>query len=114
MEPSSNNLVSYGEMSKFLCKVGQKKRNNPIYFKRNYRTEMKLVPVIMYYCQLQFDALKFFFGVRLHGRSQPIFFNVNPQFFQRNRNVYLSNCLETNFQNISNISLRVIRRKSYS
>ena len=50
-----------------LCAVGRKKRNTPIYFNTNYRTEMKLVPVIMDYCLLQFDALKFFLGVRLHG-----------------------------------------------
>ena len=77
---------------------------------------MKLIPNIMDYCLLQFDALKFFFGVRLHERSEPIFnfFNVNPQNFQRNRKVQHSNCLETNFHNISNISLRVIRRRNYS
>ena len=28
---------------------------------------MKLVPIIMDYCLLQFDTLKFFLGVRLHG-----------------------------------------------
>ena len=30
-----------------------------IYFNTNYRTERKLVPIIMDYCLLQFDALKF-------------------------------------------------------
>ena len=51
------------------CTVGQKKkkRNTSIYFNANYRTEMKLVPVIMGYCLLQFDTLKFFLGVHLHG-----------------------------------------------
>ena len=54
------------------CTVGQKKkkkkpRNTPIYFNANYRTEIKLVPIIMDYCLLQFDALKFFLGVGLHG-----------------------------------------------
>ena len=88
-----------------------KKRNTPIYFNKNYRTEMKVVPIIIYYCLLQFDALKFFLGVRLHGEFQPNFnfFNVNPQIFQRNRKVHLINCLETNFH-ISIISLRVIRQ----
>ena len=38
-----------------------------MYFSTNYRTEMKLVPIIMDYCLLQFDALKFFLGVSLHG-----------------------------------------------
>ena len=44
---------------------------------------MKLVPIIMDYCLLQFDVLKFFLGVRLHGGSQPNFnfFNANPKFF---------------------------------
>ena len=32
---------------------------------------MKLVPIIMDYCRLQFDALKFFLGVRLHGKFLP-------------------------------------------
>ena len=38
------------------CTVGQIKRNTPIYFYTNYRTEMKLVPIIMDYYLLQFDA----------------------------------------------------------
>ena len=46
---------------------GKKKRNTPIYFTKNYRTEMKLEPIIIDYCLLQFDALKFFLGIRLHG-----------------------------------------------
>ena len=73
---------------------------------------MKLVPIIMDYCLLQFDALKFLFGVRPHGGgSLPNFnfFNVNPLFFQRNLKVHLSNCLETNFRDIPNI-----RRGNYS
>ena len=32
----------------------------------------------------------------------------------RNRKVHLTNCLETNFHNFFNISLRVIRRRNYS
>ena len=42
------------------------------------------------------------------------FFNVNTQIFQRNLKVNLSNCLETNFHDIPNISLRDIRRANYS
>ena len=93
-----------------------KKKKKPIYFNLNYRTEMKLVPIIVDKCLLQFDALKFLLGVCLHGEFQLNFnfFNVNPQIFQRNRKVHLSNSLETNFHNISNISLRVIRRRNYS
>ena len=94
----------------------KKKRNTPIYFNINYRTEMKLVPIIMDQCLLQFDVLKFFFGLRLHRGSRPNFnfFNVNSQIFQRNRKVHLSNCLEKNFHDIPNISLRDIRRRNYS
>ena len=77
---------------------------------------MKLVPIIMDYCLLQFDASKFFLGVRLHGGSQSNFnfFNLNPQNIQRNRKVHLSNYLEKNFHDISIISLKVIRRRNYS
>ena len=77
---------------------------------------MKLVPIIMDYCLLQFETLKFFFGLRLHGKSLPnfSFFKVNPYTFQRNRKVYLANSLETNFHDIPNISLRDIRRGDYS
>ena len=101
------------------CTLGRKKktnRNTPIYFSTYYRTEMKLVSIIMGYCLLQVDALKFFLGVRIHGESKPNFnfFNVNPQNFQRNRKVHLTNRLETNFHDISIISLRVIRRRNYS
>ena len=94
----------------------KKKQNTPIYFNTNYLTEMKLVPIIMDYCLLSFDALKFFLEVRLHRASLPNFnfFIENPQIFQRNRKVHLPNCLETNFHNISNISLRIIRRRNYS
>ena len=77
---------------------------------------MKLVPIIMVYCLLQFDGLKIFLGVRLHGVSLPKFnfFNVSPQIFQWNRKVHLSNCLETNFHDIPSNSLRDIRRRNYS
>ena len=56
-----------------------------------------------------FDTLKFILGVRLHGGSLPKFnfFNVNSQILQRNRKVLLTNCLETNFHDISISSLRV-------
>ena len=48
----------------------KEKKITSIYFNTNYRTEMKLVPIITDYSLLQFDALKFFLGVRSHGRSQ--------------------------------------------
>ena len=59
----------------------KKKRNTLIYFNANYRREMKLVPIIMDNCLLQFDALKFFLGFRLHGMALPNFdfFNVKSQ-----------------------------------
>ena len=78
----------------------KKKLNTPIYFNTNYHTVTKLVPIIMGYSLLQFDALKFFLGVRLHGGgSLPNFnfFNVNPQIFQRNRKGHLSKCPKINF-----------------
>ena len=93
-----------------------KKRNTAINSNVNYRREMMLVQINTDYCLLQFDALKFFLEVRLHGGSLPNFnfFNVNPQIFQRNPKVHISNCLETNFNDIFNISLRIIRRRNYS
>ena len=42
------------------CTVGEKKKNVPINTNTNYRREMKLVPINMHYCLLQFDALKLF------------------------------------------------------
>ena len=51
LNPESNNVL-------------RKKLNAPIYFNTNYRTEMKLVPIIMDYCVLQLDALEFVFGLR--------------------------------------------------
>ena len=75
-----------------------------------YRREMKLVPFNRRYCLLEVAALKFFLGDCLHGESISKFniFNVNPLIWQRNRKVHRSNLLDTNFHNISDISLRVI------
>ena len=69
----------------------KKKRNSSVYFNTNHGTKMKLVPIIMDYCLLQVDTLKFFLGVRLQEESLPNFnvFNVNPQIFQRNLTVHL-------------------------
>ena len=77
---------------------------------------MKLIPISMDYCLFQFDALKFFLGVYLHGGSLPNFnfFNVNPQFFQQNCSVHFLNFLEISFHNNSNVSLRVINRRNDS
>ena len=87
---------------------------------------MKLVPIIMDYCLLEFGALKFFLWVYVdgpdikpihqYGESQPNFnfFNVNPQIFQQNRKVDFTECLERNFHNIPIISLRIIRHRNYS
>ena len=89
------------------------KKKRTIYFNLSYCTEIKMVPIIMDYCLFQFDSLKFFFYMgSLYLTS--IFFNVNPQIFQRNRKVHLSNCQETNFHNISNINLIFIRHRNYS
>ena len=77
---------------KFRETEEKKNRNTPTYFNANYLTEMKLVPIIMDYCLLQFNALKFFLGVRHCRGCLPNFnfFNLNPQIFQQNRNVHLS------------------------
>ena len=66
------------------CTDGKKKSLYLIYFNTNYRTEMKLVSIIMDYYLLQFDALKFFIGIRLHEGSVPNFnfVNVNPRIYQ--------------------------------
>ena len=101
----------------FFIVQHDKKTKHPYFsFNINYRTEMKMVPIIMDYCLLQFDALKFFLGMRLHGDSLSNFnfFKVKPQIFQRNRKVHLSNSLETNFHDIPNITLRDIKRGNYS
>ena len=45
------------------------KQNIPINSNANYRKEMKFVLIDMDYCLLEFDALNFFLGVRLHGVS---------------------------------------------
>ena len=100
---------------KYSMSIGQREKKKPFISNTNYRREMKLEPISMDYCLFQFDAIKFLLGVRLH-RGSPAnfnFSNVNPQVFQRNRKVHLSNCLETNFHNISIISFRVIRRRNY-
>ena len=68
------------------CTVGQfttktpttKKRITPIYFSTNYRREIKLIPINMDYCLFQYDALKFFFGVRLHGGLYLTEVDTNP------------------------------------
>ena len=49
------------------------KRKTPINSNANYRKEMKLVPINMNYCQLQFDAIQFFLWVNLHGGCIPNF-----------------------------------------
>ena len=63
-----------------------KKKIEALFFNTNYHEEMKLVLIIVDYGLLQFDALKFFLGVRLHGRGSLyltlILFNVNLQILQ--------------------------------
>ena len=51
----------------------KKEKNTVINSNTIYRGEMKLVSINMDYCLVQFDALKFFLEVRLHGGSQPNF-----------------------------------------
>ena len=112
---NARTILKYCERTIGLKKM-EIKRNVPINSNTNNRRKIKLVPLNMDNCLLQFDTLKFFLGVGLHGGSQPNFnfFNVNHQIFQRNRKVHLSNRLQTNFHDISNIRLRVIRDRNYS
>ena len=43
-----------------MCTVGQKKKGTPpTNSNTNYRREMKLLPINMDYCLLQFGAIKF-------------------------------------------------------
>ena len=58
-----------------LCQWVKKKKNTDktAYFNKNYPKEMKLLRIIMEYCLLQFDALKFFLGVHLDEGSLPNF-----------------------------------------
>ena len=81
-------LLTIMTLSNMYSRSKKKKKLTPIYFYTNYHTEMKLVPIVMDYCLLKFEALNIFLGVSLHGGggvSQPnfSFFNVNPQVFQR-------------------------------
>ena len=75
-----------------------------MYFNTNFLTEMKLVPIIMDYRLLQFEESIYMWISNFN------FLSVNLQIYQRNRKVHLSICLETNFQDITNISLRDIRQ----
>ena len=45
----------------------KEKQNTSIYFNTNYLRDTKLVQIIIDYCLLQFDALKIFLRVHLHG-----------------------------------------------
>ena len=80
--------IQYSKLFTFLFHVqsakGKKKGIRQCISIQNYHREMKLVPIIMNYCLLHFDALKFFLRVRLHERSLPnfCFFSISPQIFQ--------------------------------
>ena len=64
----------------FYYTVKKEKQNTLTYSNAKYCRNIKLVAIIINYCLLQFDAFKFFLGVRLHGESKSSFnfFNVNP------------------------------------
>ena len=47
-------------------KTKEKKRKTYQFQYKIYRTEIKLVTIIMYYCLLKFAVLSFFLGDRLH------------------------------------------------
>ena len=48
-------------------KKKRKSKNTPINSTTNYRTEIKLIPIDVDYRLIQFDALKVFLGILLHG-----------------------------------------------
>ena len=68
-----------------VCKVSKKKKrererererkrgNNFINFHTNYRRRIKFMLINMDFCLLEFDALNFFLGDRLHGVFLPNF-----------------------------------------
>ena len=76
-----------GYMDCATCTVGQEKKKKHKYLHTNYRTEMRLLPIIMEYRLLQFDALKFFLRVHLHGLSllNFNFSNVNYQILTKSQ-----------------------------
>ena len=98
------------------CTAGRKKTKLPYLFQceLSYKNETTTNHHRLFSTSVWW--LKLFSGVRLHGVSLPNFnfFNVNPHIFQRNSKYHLTNCLEANFHEIFNISLRVIRRRNYS
>ena len=47
----------------------KRKKKKTINSNTGCRRKMKLIPINMGYCLLQSDALKFFLGVRQHGRG---------------------------------------------
>ena len=53
---------NYSMNETYVQWVQKKKRNTTTNSNASYRREMKLVPMNMDYCLLQFDALKFVFG----------------------------------------------------
>ena len=59
-------------------------------------------------------CLKIFLGVCAHGSYLPNFnfVRVNPRIWQRNCKIVKSNFLDTNFQNIPDIVLSVIRSRN--
>ena len=62
-------VIHFYLFSKVQSVKKKKKGNTFINFNANYRREMKLIPINLDYCLLQFDAIKFFLGVRLYGGS---------------------------------------------
>ena len=50
-----------------------KKQKSSINSNKNYRSEIKIIPIKMDYCVLIFNALNFFLVVRLHRVSVPNF-----------------------------------------
>ena len=66
----------YQMYSRSNKKIKKKIGTSLFNFNTNNRREMKFIPINMDYCLLQFDALNFFLGVRLHGRSVSKIFSM--------------------------------------
>ena len=66
VSPCLTPLTISKDLDNSICR-SKKKTKHPYLFQYKLSCRNELVPNIMDYCLLQFDALKFFFRVHLHG-----------------------------------------------
>ena len=113
---SARRLKKTSLFRKYECTEGQRKNETPLFIsilitvqKWNWYQHHGLLSTWIWCFK------SFLRGPSIWGSQHNFnFLNVNPQIFRRNREVHLTNCLETNFHDISIISLRVIRRRNYT